>query len=120
MSRTTTSSQQHTCQIIPFQMEITSRQQAYLTRWVQAAQPMGICDADVFVSEQKQAGVSAGYVVVWVRETPDPAYQIYCHGNRWVVMDAIRDNKLGCFNTFADALNMIRPVMPREQGIVAA
>ena len=120
MSRTSTSSQQHTCQIIPFQMEITSRQQAYLTRWVQAAQPMGICDADVFVSEQKQAGISAGYVVVWVRETPDPAYKIYCHGNRWIVMDAIRDNKLGSFNTFADALNMIRPVMPREQGIVAA
>ncbi|MBO1324170.1 hypothetical protein K2X14_03235 [Acetobacter sp. TBRC 12305] len=108
------------CNIIPFQMEILSRHRDYLSRWVEAGMPMGVSDADIFPAEQKQAGVSSGYVLVWVRETPDPAYKVYSRGNRWVVMDAIRDTALGNFNSFSDALHMIRPVLPREQNIVAA
>ncbi|MFT8885712.1 MAG: hypothetical protein ABF946_05845 [Acetobacter papayae] len=109
-----------TCQIIPFQMEILSRHTDYLSRWLDASMPMGICNADIFSTEEKQAGTSSAYVVIWVRETADPAYKVYSRGNRWIVMDAIRDNTLGSFSSFADALNMIRPVLPREKGIVAA
>ena len=109
-----------TCQIIPFQMEILSRHTDYLSRWLDASTPMGICNADIFTTEEKQAGTSSAYVVIWVRETADPAYKIYSRGNRWIVMDAVRDNILGSFAGFADALNMIRPVLPREKGIVAA
>ena len=111
---------QNTCQIIPFQMEIMCRHRDYLDRWIAASQPMGICDADIFPAEEKQAGVSSGYVLVWVRETSNPAYKVYSRGNRWIVMDAVRDNTLGQFASFADALNMIRPVLPVKQDIVAA
>lgn len=106
--------------VVPFQMEILSGHREYLSRWLHAGQPMGVCDADIFSVEQRQAGVSSGYVLIWVRETPDPAYKVYSRGNSWVVMDAIRENVLGQFRSFADALYMVRPVLPRPEKIVAA
>ena len=109
-----------TCTIIPFQMEVLTRHHEYLSRWVEASLPMGICDADVFSTSEKQSGASSEYIVVWVRETSDPAYKVFSRGNKWVVMDAIRDNQLGQFSSFADALHMIRPVLPRPEKIVAA
>lgn len=108
------------CKIIPFKMEVLTRHREYLSRWVEAGLPMGVCDADVFTSSEKQSGSSSEYVVVWVRETSDPAYKIFSRGNRWLVVDAIRENLLGQFSSFADALNMIRPVLPRPEKIVAA
>lgn len=65
------------CKIIPFQMEILSRHREYLSRWVEAGLPMGVCDADVFSASQRQPGLSSEYVVIWVRETPDPAYKVF-------------------------------------------
>lgn len=109
-----------TCKIIPFQMELLSRHREYLSRWVEAGHPMGVCDADVFSAPERQSGLSSEYVVIWVRETADPAYKIYSRGNKWVVMDAIRENQLGLFASFADALNMVRPVLPLPGKIVAA
>lgn len=106
--------------VIPFQMEILSHHREYLSRWVSAGHPMGVCDADIFSVEQRQAGVSSGYALIWVRETADPAYKIYSRGNSWVVMDAIRETVLGQFRSFADALHMVRPVLPRPEKIVAA
>lgn len=108
------------CKIIPFQMEVLARHREYLSRWVEASLPMGICDADVFSTTEKQSGSSSEYIVVWVRETSDPAYKVFSRGNKWIVMDAIRDNQLGQFASFADAMHMIRPVLPRPEKIVAA
>ena len=64
--------------------------------------------------------MSPGYVLVWVRETQDPAYRGDSRGNRWFVVDAIRDNVLGNFPSFSGALNMIRPVLTVEKDNVAA
>lgn len=108
------------CQILPFQLEILPHHRDYLSRWLEAGLPMGLCDADVFSSTEKRAGSSSEYVVVWVRETADPAYKIFSLGNKWIVVDAIRENSLGQFSSFADALLMIRPVLPRQEKIVAA
>ncbi|QEO18338.1 hypothetical protein [Acetobacter vaccinii] len=115
-----TSATLNVCQVIPFQMEILSRHKDYLMRWLEAGMPMGVSDADIFPAEEKQSGMSSGYVLVWVRETPDPAYKVYSRGNRWFVVDAIRDNVLGNFPSFSGALNMIRPVLTVEKDIVAA
>lgn len=106
--------------VIPFQLEILSAHREYLSRWLNAGLPMGVCDADIFSVQQRQAGVSSDYVLIWVRETADPAYKIYSRGISWVVMDAIRENTLGQFRSFADALHMVRPVLPRPEKIVAA
>ncbi|GAL96813.1 hypothetical protein FOH24_09300 [Acetobacter tropicalis] len=108
------------CKIIPFQMEILSRHREYLSRWIEAGLPMGVCDADVFSASQREPGLSSEYVVIWVRETPDPAYKVFSRGNKWIVVDAVREHQLGQFSSFADALNMVRPVLPRPEKIVAA
>lgn len=109
-----------TCKIIPFQMEILSRHREYLSRWVEAGLPMGVCDADVFGSSDREPGHSSEYIVIWVRETADPAYKIFSRGNKWILVDAIREHQLGQFASFADALNMVRPVLPLPEKIVAA
>jgi hypothetical protein len=81
---------------------------------------MGLCDASVFAPEPtvgktaKPARPAPDYVLVWVRENIDPAYIIRPEGLMWVVIDAVRQNRLASTRSFAAALHFIRPVLKLE------
>lgn len=100
--------------VVDLQLRILPRHVSTLTLWLQAGRCMGLCDASAIQSRRGQIeGVEPGtdYVLVWVRENPDPAYMITPTGTHWVVSDCVRQQALGQLRTFEDALEFIRPVL---------
>lgn len=74
---------------------------------------MGLCDASAFTPDASAR--EQDYVLVWVRENPDPAYIITPIGLRWAVTDAVRGCELIRTLSFQAALHFIRPVLPLEE-----
>ena len=98
--------------IVVLHPRITSRHTALLARWLDAGQRMGLCDACAFFPDRDER--QRDYVLVWVRENPDPAYMVQSAGPVWVVTDAVRERELARLSNFTAALNFIRPVLPLE------
>lgn len=98
--------------VITLHPRITARHAALLARWVEAGQKMGICDAHAYSPRRNERG--RDYVLVWVRENPDPAYMIQGEGPCWVITDLVRQRVLVSKDSFAAALYFIRPVLPLE------
>ena len=101
-----------TTKIVVLHPRITSRHTALLARWLEAGRRMGLCDASAFFPDRHER--QRDYVLVWVRENPDPAYMICSEGNAWAVIDAVRERELSRLPSFAAALHFIRPVLPLE------
>ncbi len=101
--------------VIEFHMRILPRHVAVLTQWLQAGRCMGLCDASAFQSGRGGAGdgvePNTDYVLIWVRENPDPAYMIVPAGSHWTVSDCVRQQALGRLRSFDEALHFIRPVL---------
>jgi hypothetical protein len=85
---------------------------ALLARWLDAGRRMGLCDASAFFPDRRTR--RRDYVLVWVRENPDPAYMIQSESRHWIVTDAVRQNELARLPSFAEALHFIRPVLPLD------
>lgn len=88
----------------------------YLMRWLDAGATMGLCDADIsphLPSNDTTAEHAKiiEHVLVWVRENADPAYMIKPEGMHWVVIDYLRNNRLGSYKSFEAALYRIRPIV---------
>lgn len=88
------------------------RHTALLARWLEAGRRMGLCDASAFFPDRNDR--RHDYVLVWVRENPDPAYMIKFAAGAWAVIDAVRERELARLSSFAAALQFIRPVLPLE------
>src|SRR5260370_19125109 len=97
-----------TANVVPFRLRVTERHHSNLLRWLEAGSRMGLHDAEV-VYRTPQGGRHDGYVLIWVRENPDPAYRVVPIGIRWSVIDHLRNRTLGRFATFEAALDFIRP-----------
>lgn len=97
--------------VVPMQLRFLPEHRAYLTRWLNAGMAMGLCDADVSPRTPIDSAVLLEHVVVWVRETANPAYLIRPDGMCWLVIDYVRNHKLGSFPSFQAALYRIRPVL---------
>lgn len=98
--------------IVILHPRITPRLTALLARWLDAGRRMGLCDASAFFPDRSDR--QRDYVLVWVRENPDPAYMVQSERGVWVVTDAVRERELARLPSFAAALNFIRPVLPLE------
>ena len=98
--------------VVVLHPRITPRLTALLARWLEAGRRMGLCDASAFFPDRSDR--KRDYVLVWVRENPDPAYLVQSEGNMWVVTDAVRERELTRLPSFAAALQFIRPVLPLE------
>ena len=98
--------------VVVLHPRITPRQTALLARWLEAGRRMGLCDASAFFPDRGER--QRDYVLVWVRENPDPAYMIRFEAGNWVVTDAVRERELTRLSSFAAALHFIRPVLPLE------
>jgi hypothetical protein len=83
-----------------------------LARWLDAGRRMGLCDAAAFTPRPGEP--PGDYVLVWVRENPDPAYKISPEAMQWVVTDCVRNTILSRQRSFAAALNFVRPVLSLE------
>lgn len=70
---------------------------------------MGLCDASVVLASPGESPTD--YVLVWVRENPDPAYLISPVGMEWRVTDNLRQSVLSQQDSFEAALQFIRPVL---------
>jgi hypothetical protein len=103
--------------VICFRYRITDRHRAYLMSWLQAGQRMGLHDADIAPPVPLDPKQNAGYVLIWVRENPDPAYRVVPEGRTWTVIDELRSHPLGRFRSFAAALDFIRPALSVESAI---
>lgn len=101
-----------TSNVVVLHPRITPRHTALLTRWLEAGRRMGLCDASAFFPDRGER--QRDYVLVWVRENPDPAYMIRSEGGAWAVTDAVREHELARLPSFAAALHFIRPVLPLE------
>ena len=97
--------------IVPLRLRFLPRHREYLMRWLQAGASMGLCDVDVSPRTPTDTAVILEHVLVWVRENADPAYMIRPDGMRWLVIDHVRNHKLGSFASFEAALYCIRPVL---------
>ena len=103
---------QQNSNVISFRLCFLPRHREHLMRWLQAGASMGLCDADVSPRETVQHdSVMLEHVLVWVRENADPAYMVRPEGMRWLVIDHVRNHKLGSFSSFEAALHCIRPVL---------
>jgi hypothetical protein len=98
--------------VVVLHPRITARHTALLARWLEAGRRMGLCDASAFSPDRGDR--QRDYVLVWVRENPDPAYMIQYESGAWVVTDAVREHELARLPSFAAALHFIRPVLPLE------
>ncbi|MBB2200351.1 hypothetical protein HLH28_01925 [Gluconacetobacter tumulisoli] len=96
------------CNVIPLRLSFLPRHREYLMRWLDAGTCMGLCDVDV--AARSDDGVIE-HVLVWVRENADPAYLVRPEGMNWVLVDHLRDYRLGTFKSFEAALYAIRPVL---------
>ena len=104
--------------VIDLQLRVLPQHIEVLTRWLQAGRSMGLCDASAVQSRRgPPTDVEPGtdYVIVWVRENPDPAYMITPGGTSWTVSDCVRQRVLGRLRTFVEALEFIRPVLGASQ-----
>lgn len=101
-----------TANVVVLHPRITPRHTALLARWLEAGRRMGLCDASAFFPDRTDR--QRDYVLVWVRENPDPAYIVQWEGGGWVVTDAVRERDLARLPSFAAALHFIRPVLPLE------
>ena len=111
---------QESSNVVSLRLCFLPRHREYLMRWLQAGASMGLCDADV---SPRAAGdrdsVMLEHVLVWVRENADPAYMIRPEGMRWLVIDHVRNHKLGSFPSFEAALHCIRPVLTMDATVAA-
>lgn len=95
--------------VVPLRQRIMPHHRTKLARWLAAGRCMGLCDASAVSGARGKA--SADYVLVWVRENPDPAYMITPEGMQWRVTDCVRQATLARQPTFEAALHFIRPVL---------
>ncbi len=95
--------------VVMLRQRLLPHHRAVLARWLEAGRCMGLCDASVCVARPGQ--VDPDYVLVWVRENPDPAYMITPEGMDWRVSDCIRNSVLAHHTSFEAALHCIRPVL---------
>jgi hypothetical protein len=108
--RTTTPRRRHVgANVVMLRQRLLAQHRSVLFRWLQAGRCMGLCDASV--SAAGPGGTEPEYVLVWVRENPDPAYMISPEGMRWRVTDCIRGSVLARHASFEAALHSIRPVL---------
>lgn len=105
--------------VIPFRQKLLPRHRHYLAQWLAASERMGILDASIEASPE-QTDTTPSLVVVWVRESADPAYIISINGPQWVLTDCLRNNELGRYTDLAEALHTIRPVLPLQQDSAAS
>ncbi len=98
--------------VVVLHPRVTPRLTALLARWLEAGLRMGLCDASAFYPNRSDR--QRDYVLVWVRENPDPAYMVRSQGAQWIVTDAVREHELARLPSFAEALHFIRPVLPLE------
>ena len=111
---------QENSNIVSLRLCFLPRHREYLMRWLRAGASMGICDADVSPRPTPQREtVMLEHVLVWVRENADPAYMIRPEGMRWLVIDHVRNHKLGSFSSFEAALHCIRPVLSAGATVAA-
>lgn len=96
--------------VVPIKLCVTQRHRAYLFRWLEAGERMGLHDAEIAYCTPDR-DCPDGIVLIWVRESPDPAYRLLPDRMRWLVMDHLRDHPLGRFSSFEAALHFIRPVI---------
>ncbi len=101
-----------TANVVVLHPRITPRHTALLARWLEAGRRMGLCDASAFFPDRSER--QRDYVLVWVRQNPDPAYMIQSEGGTWAVTDAVRERELARLPSFTAALQFIRPVLPLE------
>jgi hypothetical protein len=95
--------------VVVLRQRILANHHEVLARWLEAGRCMGLCDASVFLASAGRC--DPDYVLVWVRENPDPAYMITSEGMRWRVTDCIRGEALDSHTSFEAALHYIRPVL---------
>ncbi len=95
--------------VVMLRQRLLPHHRTVLNRWLQAGRCMGLCDASISTAPPGQ--VDPDYVLVWVRENPDPAYMITPEGMNWCVTDCIRGSTLARHESFEAALNFIRPVL---------
>ncbi|NVN10034.1 MULTISPECIES: hypothetical protein [Nguyenibacter] len=95
--------------VVPLRASFLPRHREYLMRWLEAGSCMGLCDIDV--SSRSENG-AIEHVLIWVRENADPAYLLRPEGMKWVLIDNLRDHRLGAYQRFEAALYAIRPVLP--------
>lgn len=98
--------------VIEFRQKILKRHRAYLRRWLEAGQPMGLLAGQIEPPALPQISGASEQIVVWVRENSAPAYLIYPKGCFWIAFDALQEHELGRFRSLPAALNAIRPVLP--------
>jgi hypothetical protein len=108
---------QSTPNVICLRYRITERHRTYLMSWLKAGQRMGLHDADVTPPIPVDPKQNVGFVLIWVRENPDPAYRVVPEGRTWAVFDELRNHRLGKFPSFAAALHFIRPALSVESAI---
>ena len=95
--------------VVVLRQRLMPHHRAVLSRWLEAGRCMGLCDAEAY--QPGPGRIEPDYVLVWVRENPDPAYKIAPEGMYWRVSDCIRGESLACHGTFEAALHSIRPVL---------
>jgi len=106
--------------VVSLRLCFLPRHREFLMRWLQAGASMGICDADVSPrARSADDSVVLEHVLIWVRENADPAYMIRPEGMRWLVIDYLRNHKLGSFASFEAALICIRPVLTVDDTVAA-
>lgn len=115
----TTTAFQDRSNVVSFRLCFLPRHREYLMRWLQAGASMGLCDVDVAPRAAQEDSVVLEHVLVWVRENADPAYMVRPEGLRWLVIDHVRNHKLGSFPSFEAALHCIRPVLAVEATVAA-
>jgi hypothetical protein len=96
--------------VVPIRLKLLPRHREHLSRWLKAGSRMGLLDAG-FEGEDGQE------VLIWVRESAEPAYLVRAERMSWVVLNGAGDHRLGAFPAFEAALHCIRPVL--SQAILA-
>jgi hypothetical protein len=96
--------------VLDLRMRVLPRHLEMVARWLEAGRVMGLCDAAPFRPDPERPGCPE-YVLVWVRESADPAYMISAEGMHWTVTDSVRDQLLVRVRSFEEALHFIRPVL---------
>jgi len=99
--------------IVVLRQRLLTHHRELLARWLEAGRCMGLCDASAYQTGPDRA--EPDYVLVWVRENPNPAYMITSEGMRWRVTDSIRGEPLASHASFEAALHAIRPVLNLHQ-----
>jgi hypothetical protein len=101
--------------VVALRPRLCDAHRALLAAWVKAGRRMGLHDAAIVHRTPEGAAEPTGMAVIWVRENPDPAYLVRFEGVGWAVLDTVRGAVLGRFESFAQALEFIRPVLGAAQ-----